>query len=863
MNQVLNPPAICNQAPAKAAATAHIPLPNPTAYHQPILITRSAIPYLFRPQATAGIEARPFPTTDLHSILFIQLTAQRSSSSNSISCEPQDIHISHHPINFVYMIDMSNINGECHTAMIGHIQPQDIRLQVQQQSSAPAAAMDQSSTNSHHHTVSLGHSKTRNTNTQSRQQPLVPAGAAAPTPSEAGAGTKQPDCIGSSSTKPQISNETRATNGKSRAAGRHTSRQSKPRSGRNGRKQKLAVDQTSHNAGELLQQPRFRTATTFPFEATTVLAPIFDGKGQRVHVTMSATMKIGGQWYFEGDRRVIFRRNYIAITDCSYTLEGRSATEDPTLYLEKTSHGVKHGIFSLALEISGRAMDDGDDASLEQFPTAKRVNPHAPQAKTLRPRFFCRDDDISVVDEACQFPESTGATSGIDADVHTWPRVQFAHGTRNNGVRRRNQGCYRLVLSLLAKWSKMGEDWEYCTRIAECATPELIVFARSPQGIKSGRPDDTVVRRAKKVQKRNSGADQGKGLKLAPKTEEDDDSDNLSEVSTAALAAKAEIPDCFAPRRSGRTRHVAGRFNENEMAPAREPRTARACGMKAEDSLSVEEVDYLTAQRMLESGHESNVPTTAMPDASGHNDSSPGSSAFSNNPANLDPDLKDVEAGPWDTEARPEYNGEDNSISEQASSNDSSDHEIDVEEEDYQVAPVNPDVWQPRDDQAGAADSGSRQSYNDLDNPAHFDFSQFQDAPVDLHQTGGWQDEDFDIWARNVLENLANPDMFAEPDDILSAIGPLATAADMDQPFAPHAAETSTTVYDNVYHDDAAPSFSGPTSEALPTDDSSWPSEFEDWMSMYGQGTAMSSLDNDSVPSLIYERNFMGFNHDI
>ena len=578
---------------------------------------------------------------------------------------------------------------------------------------------------------------------------------------------------------------------------------------------------------------------------------------------MSATMKIGGQWYFEGDRRVIFRRNYIAVTNCSYTLEGRSGTEDQTLYLEKTNHGVKYSIFSLALEISGRAMDDGDDASLEQFPTAKRVNPHAPQAKTLRPRVFFRDDNMSVVDEACQFPESTGATSGNDADVHTWPRVQFAHGTRNNGVRRRNQGCYRLVLSLLAKWSKMGEDRESCTRIAECATPELIVFARSPQGIKSGRPDDTVVRRAKKVRKRKSGADQGKGLKLAPKTEEDDDPDNLSEVSTAALAAKAEIPDCFAPRRSGRTRHVAGRFNENEMAPAREPRTAHACGMKAEASLSVEEVDYLTAQRMPESGHESNVPTTAIADASGHSDLSPGSSALSNDPANLDPDLRDVEAGRWDTEARPGYNGEDNSISERASSNDSSDHEIEAEEDDYQVAPVSPDVSQLQENQAGAADSGSPQSYNDLDNPAHLDFPKFQDAPVDLSQTGGWQNDDFDIWAQNGLENLANPDIFAEPDDILSAIRPLSTTADVDQLFAPHAAETSTTVYDSVYHDDATPSFSGPTSEALPTDDSSWPSDFGDWMSIYEQGTAMSSLDNDSVPSLVYERNFMGFNHDI
>ncbi|KAL9102641.1 MAG: hypothetical protein Q9163_002227 [Psora crenata] len=586
-----------------------------------------------------------------------------------------------------------------------------------------------------------------------------------------------------------------------------------PIEGRSGSKQITAKKSRAVSA-----EPKARASTTFPFEATELKAPVFDGEGNVVRFTVSAKMKVRGQWHDEGGRRVIYRRNYITIEDAHYTIQAAARSSDRALYIMAGDHGEHRPISSLLLGISAWVVEDRRYTALEQFPTAKRTDPHIPQTKALRP-FGQRSigDEAEEVHSAAvhRFPLSTGEIAGTTSTTHTWPRVQFRHGTKNNGVRRQNQGCYRLVVSLQAKSRNSDGAEQYCTTIAECATPELIVFARSPRGVKGNRPEESVSGRTGKAQGRTATASQSRGPRLAPRLGEDDD-DAFDVESASGKGATTMIPGAGALRRSNRLRYVPGSLSEDK---------AESPGMVEDDIAAIAALRAPTEQ---ESG--SHITVAA-----------------------------EIIEGP-----RAEVTG---TVVSQTGDNEDVWQESSPINEGYEGSMLDPSLFEgtlsaelaPTDEFFGDwMDAGE---HRDQPDPAYSGLPRFQDAAAETFGMGGWHaPQDIQTGGHNLQEKSRGPPDAVGPVDVLSNIKPPTGSVDMRDVEARSLAEEGrTTVYDRV-HDNDSPSFvPAHVIEASPKDEPSWPSEFEELLEMRDHDTLVTSVESASSPFLDYERDFAQF----
>ena len=219
-----------------------------------------------------------------------------------------------------------------------------------------------------------------------------------------------------------------------------------------------------------------------PFSVTTPRRTLYDRHNQVVPSAIHADF---AREYLE-DRvnspphHIIYRRNYFTVT-INYTLAPPTEPAKGNLFVhdEKARHRVR----SLGVRVrAAKNHEYGEDVPISVF-TAKRgppINPPPPLEQRMQPNM----PNVSSV-----YVESTGHGSNVlhRPIYHTFPRLQFRKATDNNGMRRRGQSFFRLVVELraLIMAESGSEEW---IQIASTVSGPLLVRGRCPNSFEPYDP---------------------------------------------------------------------------------------------------------------------------------------------------------------------------------------------------------------------------------------------------------------------------------------------------------------------------------------------------------------------------------------
>ena len=306
----------------------------------------------------------------------------------------------------------------------------------------------------------------------------------------------------------------------------------KSRSG-NGISKKRKLSSSEEIPAPKKRRTRHTEKTTLSLGPSTTKNIIYDCHGRPVDVQVQGDLTLAGKvdWDARYQRDKIYKRNMFHVTDAYYTINAPSTHSDGYLYVE----GEK--VSSLWLGIAGRLSDeDGQEALVEQFTNAQR------KAKRSPPRWQTvpnnqnptdADSDVIHASRLGQYSLSTGEAAGLTTSTCQWTRVQFRFGTEHNGDRRSAQTYYCMVVSLIARLANGTE-----VTIATCKSPQYIVVARSPSGIKKGQTSGSLAADRKyKTSRTNKQTTRYQTLKGPTKAEESGSHEAGPSTATAALVA--------------------------------------------------------------------------------------------------------------------------------------------------------------------------------------------------------------------------------------------------------------------------------------------------------------------------------------
>ena len=236
-------------------------------------------------------------------------------------------------------------------------------------------------------------------------------------------------------------------------------------------------------------------AETFcPFGPTAACKILYDTHGQSVPVTIHAKF---ARQYLEnrGDRQpyhIMYRRNYFAVS-INYSLSPPTGPANGNLYLNE--QGLHQRVKALGVRMRAvKNKEHGEDVPISVF-TAKRgppMNPAPPLERELQPNMQ-RGTKI--------YSDSTGHGDDVRERPihHTFQRLQFRKATENNGVRRRGQSFYHMVVELRASviGRNGGDEW---VKVASTISGPLLVRGRCPNSFEPYDPTN-LKRRPQKTQK--------------------------------------------------------------------------------------------------------------------------------------------------------------------------------------------------------------------------------------------------------------------------------------------------------------------------------------------------------------------------
>ena len=220
---------------------------------------------------------------------------------------------------------------------------------------------------------------------------------------------------------------------------------------------------------------------------------LYDSHGGKVPVDLHAkfTKAYLEDGAAEVPHHIMYRRNYFAVA-VHYTLRPPAENVNDSLYV--IDGNEKCVVKSISLRM--RATKDremGEEVALSVF-TTKRGPPIFPTPlleQRMAPNMRDHDDVYRV---------STGhGLEVVEAPIHhTFSRLQFRKATDNNGVRRRGQSYYRVVIEMYASIAG-PERRKYSVKIASIISGPLLVRGRCPN---SFEPHDPTNRKRKPAKSR-------------------------------------------------------------------------------------------------------------------------------------------------------------------------------------------------------------------------------------------------------------------------------------------------------------------------------------------------------------------------
>ena len=229
------------------------------------------------------------------------------------------------------------------------------------------------------------------------------------------------------------------------------------------------------------------------------------------------------------------------VTECSYSPRASAGISDQRLYIDGQQ------IVGLSLGITGRVGDeDGREIHIEQFTDATRKARRSPPRWQVAPHVRKADDasfDPAHLCGASQYPLSTGEATEDATSTCEWTRCEFRFGTEHNGSRRSAQTFHCVVLSLIARLEAGAE-----VTVAVCCSPQYIVLARSPAGIKKVQTPSSPGPRQKDQRpyprKHRAQKKKGKAAGEPAEGEVDEAGPSAAPVSSAEVpASRLESPE--------------------------------------------------------------------------------------------------------------------------------------------------------------------------------------------------------------------------------------------------------------------------------------------------------------------------------
>ena len=220
--------------------------------------------------------------------------------------------------------------------------------------------------------------------------------------------------------------------------------------------------------------------TSLALGASVTKTVVQDSDGNLIGFAVQGELTLAGRVEFDERyrRNIIYKRNMFHITNGYYRIKAAPQTADGYLYVD----GKR--VSSLGLAVSGRLTNDnGREVELEQFTSAKRNEKRVPPRRPMPPHMPKENDEnFNAVKAhgASRYSGSTGVPTSDATSTCEWMRMSFKFGTSHNGDRRSTQTYYCVVLSLMAKLENKD------VTVATCSSPQYIVIARSPCGIKKG-----------------------------------------------------------------------------------------------------------------------------------------------------------------------------------------------------------------------------------------------------------------------------------------------------------------------------------------------------------------------------------------
>ena len=302
----------------------------------------------------------------------------------------------------------------------------------------------------------------------------------------------------------------------------------------------------------------------FPFGDTNLACPVLDESDEPVIFKLSGLHVLSGQLNYHDGIWSTYRRNYIHVEDCCYSIKATSDKAGETLYLRKTPRSERIPILALALSIAVRSERRNGDVTPFKMRNTGRIHIGEPQIEMVRPHVPSVPDDSFVqawAEGAERFPLSTGQALGITVSKQSWIRLNYPCATVDNGQRRSNQEMFYLCLSLQANTAKSKTETPDWTVVATCKALPFIVYGRSPMGLKKNHlKAKSESQPTAKIKKSGAAASKCRRSKLVTS---DDDEKTPSKIKTNDKEGRAGLTGSGPRRRSSRITHKPTQYDED------------------------------------------------------------------------------------------------------------------------------------------------------------------------------------------------------------------------------------------------------------------------------------------------------------
>ncbi len=247
----------------------------------------------------------------------------------------------------------------------------------------------------------------------------------------------------------------------------------------------------TENAGQFPDPQQSSSESPCPFGTTTQHRALHDLRGVAVSTDLHANF---AKSYLKGNTtgkayHITYRRNYFAVA-MHYQLKLPVGPVGGNLYV--IDGNASHPVTALSMRMRAvKNHEQGEDVALSSFTTkrGRPIYPSPPLVQKMQP---------NMAGSPQVYVESTGhGCSVLDRPIHhTFSHLQYRKATDNNGIRRKGQFFFHIVVELVASFvSASGK--EDSLLVASTMSGPLLVRGRCPNSFEPHNPSNKKRKPAK------------------------------------------------------------------------------------------------------------------------------------------------------------------------------------------------------------------------------------------------------------------------------------------------------------------------------------------------------------------------------